>query len=49
VLSASLTSTTFEGVSLEFGGLLIDAAISGLIAAGTGVAGVWLTRNQAPW
>lgn len=49
VLSAILTSTTFEGVSLEFGGLLIDSVISGIVAAGTGVAGVWLTRNQAPW
>jgi hypothetical protein len=49
VLSAILASTTFEGASLEFGGLLIDSAVSGLIAAGTGVAGVWLARNQAPW
>jgi hypothetical protein len=49
VLSAILVSTTFEGVSLEFGGLLIDSIIAGIIAAGAGVAGVWLTRNQAPW
>lgn len=47
-LSTLLYSTTLDGASIEFGGLLINAALAGLAAAGVGVGGNWTARNQAP-
>jgi len=48
IIAAVLTSLTFEGASLAFGGLIVDSIIAGLAAAGAAVGGVWTVRNQLP-
>ena len=49
MLGAILTSLTFgDGVSLEFGGVIINGIIAGLAAAGASVGGGWTMRNQHP-
>jgi len=49
VIGSVLTSLTFaDGVSLAFGGVIINGIIAGLAAAGAGVGGVWTMRNQSP-
>jgi hypothetical protein len=48
ILSAFLISTLYDNLSLAFGGLIINAILAAIVAAGIGVGGVWTERNQAP-
>lgn len=48
ILSAFLISTTVDGASIAFGGLIINSVLAGIVAAAIGAGGVWADRNQAP-
>jgi len=48
LLSAFLISTTFDGPSIEFGGLLITAIVAAVFAGGTSAGGSWAMLNQYP-
>ncbi|MFP8955648.1 hypothetical protein ACLI4Y_02890 [Natrialbaceae archaeon A-CW3] len=47
VISVLFRSTTSD-VSLEFAGLLINAAIGALVVGAVAAGGVWVARNKAP-
>ncbi len=48
IVSVILVSTTIDGLSVNFGGLLINAVVTGVVAGGASVAGSWTVLNQSP-
>ncbi|MCU4753707.1 hypothetical protein OB919_17250 [Halobacteria archaeon AArc-curdl1] len=48
LLAAILGTIPIDDVSLDFGGLILNAIVAGIGAAITAVGGVWSTRNLAP-
>lgn len=48
VISALLISIAADGISIDFGGTLINGIVTALFAAGVAAGGVWVARNQAP-
>ncbi|MEF8813398.1 MAG: hypothetical protein V5A55_06225 [Halovenus sp.] len=48
IVSVILVSTTIDGLSVNFSGLLINAIITGIVAGGASVAGTWTVLNQSP-
>jgi hypothetical protein len=48
LLVSILGTITLDGVSIAFGGVIINGIISALVAAGAAAGGVWAMQNQAP-
>lgn len=48
LLAGIIASAVLDGVSLDFGGLLLNIVIAAAVAALVAVGSVWLTRNFAP-
>jgi hypothetical protein len=48
ILVSFIGTLTLDGVSIAFGGVLINGIISALVAAGAAAGGVWTMQNQAP-
>jgi hypothetical protein len=48
ILSAFLAVAGIDGISVNFGGLIINAIIGGLAVAGLAAATVWIERNLTP-
>jgi hypothetical protein len=48
LLSGFMISTTFNGLSLQFGGFLIMTILAALLAGAAAAGGAWATLNQYP-
>jgi len=48
IVSVILVSTTLDGLSVNFVGLLINSVLAAAVAAGAAAGGVWTARNQSP-
>jgi hypothetical protein len=48
ILSIFLISTTFDGVDLEFGGLILNTLLAAVFAGAVAAGGAWTMLNQYP-
>lgn len=48
VIAAVFGAAAIDGVSIDFGGLLINAIVAGIIAALVAAGATWIGRNRAP-
>lgn len=48
VLGAFLSSIAMDDMSVEFGGVLINGVVAGIVAGGVAAAAAWVVRNRAP-